>query len=512
MAYVLPEPHMDGGGGGGGGEEGGAAEDTISLPGPQPQGSVYFDVRAFEAVTAGRTRYGKLAPDAASTDFFAWEDLDPAAEGGTSPARRKRDPRDFCLWKYRPRTPPPLSAAADVDEDAATVEPSSVSYASPWGPGRPGWHVECSAMIQRLADDLRSTHAFGVHAGGTDLRFPHHCNEIAQAEAYAAAAGGGREGEGEGAFDEWIPHWIHTGHLYIQGRKMSKSLKNFVTIREMLGTAPAAEGAPAASPPAPEGDDAAAAAWSAPADDFRLWVLGLSGAYRGPATYGPGRMAEARATREKWVRFLVEGRELLARQGSPTEREEDGDASTRLWGEEELRLFRDFAAGERRCRRALLDDLDGVSFVRELGRMAEAGRAYVGGARAQEPPRRPEEPLRFALDTFRRLLEVVGFSSRTVDAGLSSGGAAAATSRSAPPVVDAVVAFRAAVRATALDAVRGKAGGPEALKRILALCDEMRDDTFPRLGVEIRDGKGQAGEHGAAWQGDWRHCTPSSKA
>lgn len=104
---------------------------------------------------------------------------------------------------------------------------------SPFGRGRPGWHIECSAMTHSL---------FGpnldLHSGGVDLKFPHHTNEIAQCEAYgcggtlaATVAGGGGT---PGRKKPWVRHWIHTGHLNIEGLKMSKSLKNFVTVREYL--------------------------------------------------------------------------------------------------------------------------------------------------------------------------------------------------------------------------------------------------------------------------------------
>ena len=330
MAYVIPE---------GEGEEAGGEE----------EGSVYFDVRAFEHVTNGRTKYGKLAPDiVASTidDFFSWDDHESknaksgeedinnddasvVAENdndeGEMIRRKKRDPRDFCLWKYRPR-----SISQSSQSSSNIIEPKSVSYTSPWGPGRPGWHVECSAMIERLSNDFNKTHEFTVHAGGVDLKFPHHSNEIAQSEAYNVAKrssnrihmsgisnnmcseddnaisidGGDDDEDDTKKFKEWIPHWIHTGHLYVKGRKMSKSLKNFITIREMLGISSSST----SSSNNHDDDDEAApttseqqnnSAWSSPADDFRLWCLGLSGAYRGPATYSKDRMEEARVIREK---------------------------------------------------------------------------------------------------------------------------------------------------------------------------------------------------------------------
>ncbi|KAL7553224.1 hypothetical protein ACHAWF_016492 [Thalassiosira exigua] len=528
MAYVIPEEEEDGGG-------------------DDEENDVYFDVRAFEAKTKGRTRYGKLAPDAASTDFFSRDN--PAGEGdgpnddgdggrgaSAGEARRKRDPRDFCLWKHRPRTLPNSSPSSSSTSQLPPdpVEPSSVSYPSPWGPGRPGWHVECSAMIRRLSEDFRDSHVFDVHAGGVDLKFPHHSNEIAQSEAYAAAVGddggGGKDGDGNGNGDgaggigdgdesrEWIPHWIHAGHLHIDGRKMSKSLKNFVTIKEMLGAA----GGDADDEN--HADDNENDPWTSPADDFRLWTLGLSGSYRGPATFSKERMEEARTVRAGWVRFLVEGRGCLDRRrrddgGAEGGREEEEeDASTRLWGDEELELFRVATECGSRCREALLDDLDGKTFAKELTRMADAGLAYVRRAEGGASPRRrrrPEEPLRYALDAFRDHLALVGFSRKTVDAGLfvtgaSSSGSSSATDGAA--LLDEVVAFRSAVRSAALGGLKKKKEGgakpDDVLRDVLGLCDRMRDEVLPHLGVEVSDGKAEAsvGEHGGGR--GWRYCAP----
>ncbi|KAL9186741.1 hypothetical protein ACHAXT_010461 [Thalassiosira profunda] len=469
MAYVIPEQQPNG--------------DSSGTAAGGGEGSVYFDVRAFESVTGGRTKYGKLAPDAASTDFYLRESEERGGHNNVdeegAPINGKRDPRDFCLWKYRSQT-------------GADAEPASVSYPSPWGYGRPGWHVECSAMIQRLSEDFAATHEFGVHAGGVDLKFPHHSNEIAQAEAYTASFPSGRD-TAKVEFREWIPHWIHTGHLYVKGRKMSKSLKNFVTVREMLGST------------------ATKSAWASPADDFRLWCLGLSGSYRGPATYSQDRMDEARSIREGWIRFLMEGQECLERWQSMDDGA-DENVSTRLWGDEELRLFHDVTQCAMRCRQALRDDLDGASYVRELNRIAALGLAYVDRAKADMKGKsRPEEPLRFVLDAFRGQLALVGFTPRTVNAGLSARDASS-SEQSASAVnaalVDEAVAFRTAVRSASLDAIRKKTEGLDSLKEILGLCDELRDVTFPKLGVEILDGKVGSGiEDGEASRG-WRYCAP----
>lgn len=158
-------------------------------------GSVYFDISAFEK--AGN-HYARLEP---------WnrndKELQADAEGAlTAKTSEKRSDADFALWK--------------------SSKPGEPSWSSPWGKGRPGWHIECSAMA---SDKLGRT--FDIHSGGIDLAFPHHDNEIAQSEAFWTDKG--RKCE-----HQWVNYFMHMGHLSIKGSKMSKSLKNFTTIRQAL--------------------------------------------------------------------------------------------------------------------------------------------------------------------------------------------------------------------------------------------------------------------------------------
>ena len=118
-------------------------------------------------------------------------------------------PGDFVLWK--------------------PSGPSLPGWDSPWGRGRPGWHIECSAMAWKYLGET-----FDIHGGGTDLIFPHHENEMAQS---LCAFPGSR----------FARYWMHNGMLHVNGEKMSKSLGNFFTVREMLAKAPARGDPPAAS-------------------------------------------------------------------------------------------------------------------------------------------------------------------------------------------------------------------------------------------------------------------------
>lgn len=143
-------------------------------------GDVYFDTKKFNG-------YGKLSQQ-------SLEDLEAGAR--ISVDERKKDPMDFVLWKAQ--------------------KPGEPGWESPWGIGRPGWHIECSVMSSTLLGDT-----IDIHGGGTDLSFPHHENEIAQSEA--------RSGK------EFVHYWMHAAFVNVNNNKMSKSLNNFFTAREILG-------------------------------------------------------------------------------------------------------------------------------------------------------------------------------------------------------------------------------------------------------------------------------------
>jgi cysteinyl-tRNA synthetase len=165
----------------------------------ESNGSVYFDVSAFED-------YGVLSNQTV-------EDLE--AQGDPDERSEKRSPVDFALWKAGGVSPDEVRdhAKADVDPEAAAA--GAETWESPWGEGRPGWHVECSAMATTHLGDT-----VDVHMGGRDLVFPHHENEVAQSEA---ATG-----------ERFARYWLHVGLLERDGEKMSSSLGNFLTVAEAL--------------------------------------------------------------------------------------------------------------------------------------------------------------------------------------------------------------------------------------------------------------------------------------
>jgi cysteinyl-tRNA synthetase len=195
-------------------------------------GDVYYDVTS-------KADYGKLAG----------RSLDEMLAGArVAVDERKRHPMDFALWKG--------------------AKPGEPAWPSPWGPGRPGWHIECSAMSLRYLGD-----GFDIHAGGDDLIFPHHENEIAQSEAFTGHA-------------PFVRYWVHNGMLQIDQTKMSKSLGNFIRLHELLDRFPA------------------------PA--VRLFMLTTQ--YRKPMNYSEAAIAEAE---RGWARLRQAREHLRQALGAP---------------------------------------------------------------------------------------------------------------------------------------------------------------------------------------------------
>ncbi|GAA5841315.1 hypothetical protein JCM3766R1_005026 [Sporobolomyces carnicolor] len=163
-------------------------------------GSVWFDTVKFEGAQGvegaegdeeWKHTYAKLQPWSKGN-----RELLEDGEGSLTSTNGKRAAPDFALWK--------------------SSKPGEPAWPSTWGPGRPGWHIECSVMASAVLGD-----GMDVHSGGVDLAFPHHDNEIAQSEAFHNCR-------------QWVNYFLHTGHLHIEGLKMSKSLKNFITIDDAL--------------------------------------------------------------------------------------------------------------------------------------------------------------------------------------------------------------------------------------------------------------------------------------
>ena len=165
----------------------------------EANGSVYFDVTAFED-------YGKLS----NQDVTEME-----SQGAEDELAEKRHPQDFALWKDDGVSADAIAEHQDGEPPDPELAPEGETWEAPWGEGRPGWHIECSAMSTSHLDD-----SIDVHVGGQDLVFPHHENEIAQSEA---ATG-----------ERFAKYWMHVRLLETEGEKMSTSLENFFTVSNAI--------------------------------------------------------------------------------------------------------------------------------------------------------------------------------------------------------------------------------------------------------------------------------------
>ncbi len=412
--------------------------------------SVYLSVPALGAA------YGKLAPPAVRAGAGAAGGAD---EGAVAAARGKRDPRDFALWKG---VDPGAEAgagggAAGAGGGAAGALAGGWAWDSPWGLGRPGWHVECSAMTRALFGG-----ALDVHAGGVDLRFPHHCNELAQADAWVGV-------DAVAAGYEWVGAWLHTGHVHVAGLKMSKSLKNFTPVADVL-----AEGGEAAGAARAGGLRGPAAV----GDAFRLWCAAHH--YSAALTYAPARLGEAAAAGRRLDAFL-EGAAAAAAAG--------GSAK---WAAPERALADAWATAAAAWDGALRDDFDTPAALRAAGDAAAAGAAYLRGGGAHAgllagvagglAARLEGLGLRFAAQRRAALGDGWGGGG---GAGAVEGGAAQRGPKQPSPELLALVQQREALRALA-GTLRGTA--PLAAAQLLAQCDAIRDKVLPGLGWTLKDG------------------------
>ena len=237
-------------------------------------GDVYYRVRKFDS-------YGKLSNR-------KLEDMEAGRSGRVEAAdveaSKKEDPFDFALWK--------------------AAKPGEPSWDSPWGAGRPGWHIECSAMVrERLGDTI------DIHCGGADLVFPHHENEIAQSEAVTGQS--------------LANYWMHNGMVKVNGEKMSKSLGNFTTIRDLL--------------------DGKWGMYPQTVDPMALRLFILQAQYRKPLDFTPEAIDGAQNSWNTLREGLLFGDRFGAQLGWDGEVEEEGDLKTEYRSQFQRAMDEDFS-------------------------------------------------------------------------------------------------------------------------------------------------------------------------
>ena len=427
----------------------------------EANGSVYFDTVAFNSDET--KRYGKLDPskvaagqaagnagasDAAAaavdtewTEGKSVAELLAEGEGSLSSGSEgdKRHPADFVLWK-----------ASKVGEPA---------WDSPWGMGRPGWHIECSAMASDLLGQQMD-----INAGGCDLKFPHHENQIAQAEAHYnknCCAG-----------EQWVNYFLHSGHLQIEGLKMSKSLKNFITIKGALE---------AYSP-------------------NQIRFLFLLRRFSEPMEYSENTLAAAADLERRFAAFgaglASRLKEADAATAAAADAAEDSAAVAALglpplpaqppvhkWGEAERTLQAAFAEKRREVHACLCDSIDTPGALKALEQLVRATNSYMGQVSDVSQGGTLLTMIQRYFAKVMTSFGVPGIAGTSSDGGQAgSAGGVASTEQ----VATALSEFRDRVRSAAIASVKS-GGGSELGPEVLRVCDELRDETLPPLGIQLDD-------------------------
>uniref|UniRef100_A0A8D1JZI6 Cysteine--tRNA ligase, cytoplasmic n=1 Tax=Sus scrofa TaxID=9823 RepID=A0A8D1JZI6_PIG len=369
-------------------------------------GSVYFDTVKF-ANSEGHC-YGKLVPEAVGDQRALQEgegDLSISAER----LSEKRSPNDFALWK--------------------ASKPGEPSWPCPWGRGRPGWHIECSAMAGTLLGA-----SMDIHGGGFDLRFPHHDNELAQSEAYFEN-------------DCWVRYFLHTGHLTIAGCKMSKSLKNFITIKDALKKHSARQ----------------------------LRLAFLMHAWKDTLDYSSNTMESALQYERFLNEFFLNVKDLLRAPGDVTGQFEK-------WEREETELNKCFYDKKAAVHEALCDNVDTRTALEEMRALVSQCNLYTAARKAAR--RRPNRALLASVANYlTHMLKIFGAIEEESPLGFPVGapGTSLSLESTVMPYLQVLSEFREGVRSIARE---------RRVPEVLQLSDALRDDILPELGVRLEDHEG----------------------
>ncbi|KAI5071218.1 hypothetical protein GOP47_0013469 [Adiantum capillus-veneris] len=367
--------------------------------------SVYFDTKAF--IGAGHT-YGKLNP-------YAVGSLGLSSESESDfQTKDKKSNIDFALWK--------------------ASKPGEPFWESPWGRGRPGWHIECSAMASDIIGSV-----IDIHSGGQDLMFPHHDNELAQAEAYHGCS-------------QWVNFFLHSGHLSIEGLKMSKSLKNFITIKEALKTY----------------------------TPRQLRLLFVYQAWDKPLNFSESVMKEALTKERDLQSFFKIVKNYLRKAGMDGDTYSKGLQGLQRLTDDDKKLLHALHVAESEVQERLEDNIDTGGALLALLNLASAVNSYVDKTRDDSSR---AVLVRNSAEFVTKMLVIFGLSNaRENEIGFGSDEATSSGNREAilAPYLDAIAQFRSEVRAAVkedLD-IKGK---------VMGIADRFRDYTMVDLGVRLED-------------------------
>ena len=365
----------------------------------ESNGSVYFDTNEFK--NKGYD-YRKLKPGA-DTSAEEMAEGEGALAGGSG-SSEKRHPNDFALWK--------------------SSKPGEPSWDSHWGPGRPGWHIECSVMASDIIGEN-----LDIHGGGVDLMFPHHDNEMAQAEAYHKCC-------------QWVNYFLHAGHLHIKGLKMSKSLKNFITIRQALG-----EHTPR-----------------------QLRMMFLLQPWNKPMNYSDQTVDDAKA-KEKYFKNFFGAVKSVLRVDFVSERQG--------WTQADRALSESLQQAQEKVHGSLLDNFKTYEVIQHLVDIVQECNKYLA-AEGVKPKNLLIKKVALYVTKILRILGIVQ-GNDSIGFGTDGGDGGATKEEVIGPYVDAFVDFREKIRVTAR--TNKNCGPGDFLKH----CDDVRDETLANLGIRVED-------------------------
>lgn len=419
----------------------------------EANGSVYFNVAKYN--DGEKHKYAKLEPTSAT-------DQEKLLEGegvltADLEASEKLNKFDFALWKK-----------------SKAGEPA---WDSPWGQGRPGWHIECSCMAAEYFKEW----PIDIHSGGIDLRFPHHDNEIAQSEAFYEC-------------DQWINYFLHTGHLHIMGKKMSKSLKNFITIKHILSEYNARQ----------------------------VRMLFLLHNWDSLMNYTTEKSMPQAVEKERQFSEFFKTVKATLRQCNIA-------STVQKWSARDYELNEVFTQTQTTVHARLADNFDTPEAVKSLSELVTAANVYLQQDRAEIKLPLVRQVSKYVL----KILKVFGIYDDDIvpSAGRGTEATAASQEEAIAPLMDILARARDQIKERAaegpaamaqicnehLELIKAaakdtkgedvqemikiatdfftqvQAKSSEGPKSLFGLCDDLRDDVLPNLGVRLEDrAKGQA--------------------